>query len=290
MSSYAISSATKSISYLNAEQSKLVDERLMVIPGFSIDQLMELAGYSVAASSMSYFTQLSGCEAGKKVLVLCGPGNNGGDGLVAARHLKQFGFHPSVVYPKQGKGAIFENLVRQMIDLEIPVLQSMPASSELGDFPYALDALFGFSFKGPPREPYKTMLQSISSSSMSVVSVDVPSGWDVDKGDIHQTGFLPSAVVSLTAPKLCMHNYSGVHYVGGRFVPPTIAEELGITLADYGFNSNQFVLLSPGDAGQRAVGSVSAATGDVLVANSPSMEAAVTMKYPSQGTGDAGSV
>eukprot|EP00428_Durinskia_dybowskii_P068399 CAMPEP_0170394208 /NCGR_PEP_ID=MMETSP0117_2-20130122/21138_1 /TAXON_ID=400756 /ORGANISM="Durinskia baltica, Strain CSIRO CS-38" /LENGTH=245 /DNA_ID=CAMNT_0010650467 /DNA_START=67 /DNA_END=804 /DNA_ORIENTATION=- len=245
MSSYAISSATKSISYLNAEQSKLVDERLMVIPGFSIDQLMELAGYSVAASSMSYFTQLSGCEAGKKVLVLCGPGNNGGDGLVAARHLKQFGFHPSVVYPKQGKGAI---------------------------------------------EPYKTMLQSISSSSMSVVSVDVPSGWDVDKGDIHQTGFLPSAVVSLTAPKLCMHNYSGVHYVGGRFVPPTIAEELGITLADYGFNSNQFVLLSPGDAGQRAVGSVSAATGDVLVANSPSMEAAVTMKYPSQGTGDAGSV
>lgn len=65
--------------------------------GFSIDQLMELAGLSVACSFLRAFPLKDG---NRNVLVVCGPGNNGGDGLVAARHLAHFGYNPSVWYPK----------------------------------------------------------------------------------------------------------------------------------------------------------------------------------------------
>lgn len=205
-----------SVSYLNAVQAKTVDERLMTDPGFSIDQLMELAGLSVANSVFNYMENEKLNSNGAKIIVFCGPGNNGGDGLVAARHLKQFGCSPTIIYPKQGKSPLFVNLVQQMVDLEIPVFERLPAQSEYESFALAVDALFGFSFQGPTRQPYTDMISTMSSSKIPVVSVDLPSGWDVFRGDIHHTNFVPQAVVSFTAPKLCMRDYTGVHYVGGR--------------------------------------------------------------------------
>jgi NAD(P)H-hydrate repair Nnr-like enzyme with NAD(P)H-hydrate epimerase domain len=56
--------------------ARQIDETLMQTPGFSIDQLMELAGLSVACACFEYHKR----ERGKKVLILAGPGNNGGDG------------------------------------------------------------------------------------------------------------------------------------------------------------------------------------------------------------------
>lgn len=74
--------------YRGQDQAKAVDEELMGFLGFSIDQLMELAGLSVASSIMAEYppSQYS------RVLIVAGPGNNGGDGLVAARHLYHFGY------------------------------------------------------------------------------------------------------------------------------------------------------------------------------------------------------
>jgi hypothetical protein len=61
------------------------------------------------------------------VLLVCGPGNNGGDGLVAARHLYHFGYEAQVVYPKQPAQPLFANLVAQQEQLGIPVLRELPA-------------------------------------------------------------------------------------------------------------------------------------------------------------------
>eukprot|EP01032_Pedospumella_encystans_P010217 gene10217-11958_t len=180
------------LTYMDANLSKLVDDRLMSAPGFSIDQLMELAGYGVASAVLEYCEEFQNLgENDKNVLIFCGPGNNGGDGLVAARHLRHFGLLPTVVYPKRSN--------------------------------------------------------TLASSRIPVFSVDIPSGWDVNEGDIHDTKFVPDAVISLTAPKLCMKE-DYVHYVGGRFVPPRLAAELGLVLPDYGTNSKQFMLLNEGNA------------------------------------------
>lgn len=147
------------------------------------------------------------------MLILCGPGNNGGDGLVAARHLYHFGMEPTIVYTKPGRASIFTNLIAQLRDLDIAVLSICPP---FDDYDIVVDALFGFSFSGPVKSPYDGLIHSLASSTVPVLSVDVPSGWAVDGGDIYNTGFKPAAVISLTAPKKCMQAYDGVQYLGGR--------------------------------------------------------------------------
>jgi hydroxyethylthiazole kinase-like uncharacterized protein yjeF len=219
MASTAAFAKSGSAGFIGAQLAKDIDDRLMSSSGgFSIEQLMELAGFSVAAASLDFFQNNKHLNTrnDREVLVVCGPGNNGGDGLVAARHLQHFGFQPTVIYPKQGKGQLFVNLVKQLDNLKIPIYQEPPALESSKRFLFAVDALFGFSFTGPPRQPYSNIIQLLVESKVSVVSVDIPSGWDVENGDIHGTNFKPAAVVSLTAPKLCMRDYVGTHYVGGR--------------------------------------------------------------------------
>ena len=74
------------------EDAAKIDEELMGPLGFSVDQLMELAGLSVACSVYAEYPPSSH----KRILVIAGPGNNGGDGLVAARHLYHFGYSVEV--------------------------------------------------------------------------------------------------------------------------------------------------------------------------------------------------
>jgi NAD(P)H-hydrate epimerase len=231
-----------SISYIDAKTAQTIDEKLMNQNGFSIDQLMELAGFSVANAVHDYYTGRYGKEnpkSNRKLLIYCGPGNNGGDGLVAARHLKHFGYLPSIIYPKQGKTQLFSNLVKQCIDLEIDILSNIPSIDEMNQAQMIVDGLFGFSFSGPLRSPFDSIIQSFIQTKTPIFSIDLPSGWDVNEGDIHQTGFLPEATISLTLPKNCMKQYQKVHYVGGRFVPKSLAKEFGLTMPDYGYGPSQ---------------------------------------------------
>lgn len=70
---------------------------------FSIDQLMELAGLACAQAVYACYP----VDSFPNVLIAAGPGNQGGDGLVAARHLTHFGYSVNVWYPKQGKTELF---------------------------------------------------------------------------------------------------------------------------------------------------------------------------------------
>lgn len=213
-------SATK-VPVLSAAAAAALDEELMSQPGFSLDQLMELAGLSVAAAVEKHFS----LATHPRVLIVCGPGNNGGDGLVAARHLYHFGYSPTVVLPKRNvKVALFSNLHAQLEALGVHILENLP--EQLGaHFDVVVDAIFGFSFSGSARPPFDAILAQLRDTEVPVASVDVPSGWDVDKGDVSGAGLRPSVLISLTAPKGCAAGFSGPHYLGGRFVPPGIAHK-----------------------------------------------------------------
>jgi len=210
--------------------------------GYELAGLMELAGLSVASAVHDY---AKGNHL--RILLLCGPGNNGGDGLVAARHLKQFGHTPTIAYPKKSSGQLFDNLVKQAKNAGIQIVQDpdqainlVPQNGSSIDFDLIVDGLFGFSFTGPPRAPFDSMLSRMASSSVPVFSIDIPSGWSVDDSTPVTLGFYPSAVISLTAPKLCMKGYKGEHYLGlHKVLPPAMVEEFGLhQLAAFGSSSS----------------------------------------------------
>lgn len=81
-----------------------------------------------------------------------------------------------------------------------------------------LDAIFGFSFKGPIRAPFDAALPLLTESGLPIVSVDIPSGWDVEKGNADGVGLMPNVLVSLTAPKEGVKGFTGRHFLGGRFI------------------------------------------------------------------------
>mmetsp|Transcript_31349 Transcript_31349/g.70962 ORF Transcript_31349/g.70962 Transcript_31349/m.70962 type:complete len:285 (+) Transcript_31349:178-1032(+) len=226
--------------YLNAKDAAALDAELMSTPGFSLEQLMELAGLSVAEAVYDVLSGHEGKEDQRKkhVLLVCGPGNNGGDGLVAARHLVHFGFDATIVYPKRSPKQHFINLVKQCEDLDIPILDDVPIDSTQR-FDSVVDAIFGFSFRsGGIREPFATAIVNLvelqKKQDAVLVSVDVPSGWDVDGGDL--TGganFHPDVLISLTAPKLSARQFVGRHYIGGRFLPPALAQRYNSKMPPY---------------------------------------------------------
>ncbi|KLO15221.1 hypothetical protein SCHPADRAFT_902641 [Schizopora paradoxa] len=217
---------------------------------FSLDQLMELAGLACAQTVAKVYNK----EKYPRVLVCCGPGNQGGDGLVAARHLSQFGYAPVLFMPKPGGKDIYKRLQTQCANMSISLLPNedpiVSLSTSLQSTDVILDAIFGFSFKPPVRAPFDAVLPLIAQSGKPIVSVDIPSGWDVEKGKISVAtkevssagqvggdkefeGLDPDVLISLTGPKLGVKQFAGRHFLGGRFVSKAMEEKFELNLPEY---------------------------------------------------------
>ncbi|KAH9826189.1 NAD(P)H-hydrate epimerase [Teratosphaeria destructans] len=230
---------------LGSKAAAALDEELMSTGAFSIDQLMELAGLSVAQAMYA----LSPPTKSPNLLIACGPGNNGGDGLVAARHLKHFGYKPSVYWPKQGKAELYGRLRKQLEQLKVPFTEDFVSAAGKSD--WVIDAIFGFSFSGEVREPFPAVINALAESKVPVLAVDAPSSWNIEEGPPKEgpgQGYNPDALISLTAPKPLVKWFNGRHFVGGRFVDEEIAEKYGFDVPPYQ-GSEQIVEL--GSQGQK---------------------------------------
>ena len=132
------------------------------------------------------------------VLVLCGPGNNGGDGWVIARHLQIRGIKVKVGLvcdpgKYRGDAAIHWQIARA---LEIPTVQCPPdctveqVSQLISDhfqgerLPWVVDAMLGTGAKGPPRQHMLPVIEAVNRSEWRCLAVDLPSGLDADQGVI----------------------------------------------------------------------------------------------------------
>ena len=254
----AMHSTSTRYSYLNQSEAQQIDVDLMSPRlGFSIYQLMELAGLSCASAIREEYPPTTH----PAVLVLCGPGNNGGDGLVCARHLHQFGYpNVQVSYPKfKAENELYNGLVTQLKSLGLSFVDTDEATRliKARETNVVVDAMFGFSFTGVPREPFATLISATAGAlqdgdrpgnNFAVACIDVPSGFHVEDGDVHGLYPVhPHMLISLTAPKLCAKTFRGnVHYLGGRFVPPAIAEKYNLVLPLYP-GTSQCVKITNGD-------------------------------------------
>lgn len=154
---------------------------------------------------------------------------------MCARHLLYYGYRPVVVYPKPNTRTPFlGQLVQQLAAHGIAVESALPPDL-LASCAFVVDAIFGYSFRPPVRGVFADIIAAVNASAKPVLAVDVPSGWDVEAGPLPDTVAVAhcAVCVSLSAPKLCVARALPAgcrHYLGGRFVPPCLAQKMGLDL------------------------------------------------------------
>ena len=222
--------------YLNAKSAAALDEELMDSQqyGFTQLQLAELSGLAYAQAAHLYMQDELKTDK-KEVVVVCGPGNNGVEGFVTARHLQQFGYKPTIYFPKPQFGVdIFDKQVRQAKVGGIPITLKKTDWPELKQRDNALiiDAMFGHSCQDMKK--FKSQFQNViddlkemqeGGSSTKILALDIPSDWGTEVCNVY--GAFPDALVSIVAPKLSAQYFKGPHYLGGRFVPEEALEKYG---------------------------------------------------------------
>lgn len=238
MSASKVTKASWSV--LTASRALALDQKLMGDElSFTLEQLVEMAGFGVAQAIAKQYPR---AVARSRVSVLVGPGNNGLDGLVAARWLKTFGYADcAVCMPVASKRALASALVRQNAAAGVRTLDDAALRARLREATsddIVVDALFGFSFQGTIREPFAGLMgavQAARASLKALVAVDVPSGLAVDATtlDAGERASMPDMLVSLTAPKPCSTLVYGHHWLGGRFVPQLLLDEYELFAPPY---------------------------------------------------------
>jgi NAD(P)H-hydrate epimerase len=153
------------------------------------------------------------------VVLVCGSGNNGGDGLVAARHLTTRAVRCTVVYfqrPTQPDPALNFTILEKM---KIPRVawERLPAARRqalLRQADVIVDAIFGTGLSRDVQEPHKTAIKEMNRSGTPVVSVDIPSGMHADTGEPMGACIRAQQTVTLALPKMAFKRTASRRYTG----------------------------------------------------------------------------
>jgi ADP-dependent NAD(P)H-hydrate dehydratase / NAD(P)H-hydrate epimerase len=210
---------------LTAAEMGAADRRTAEEFGVPLGDLMEAAGGAVAGFCLRQYW------AASVVTVLCGKGNNGGDGFVAARVLAGAGWTVRVVLlgrmdEVKGEAAVAlgrlrgeasDVVVREVVDED----GLKGCGDVLGDAELLIDAVVGTGFKPPLRGLAAGLREIVEGLDVPVVAVDVPSGWDSDSmRETAESAYRADAVVTFTAPKMA-HVFG--HLTRGTFGPVVVA-------------------------------------------------------------------
>ncbi len=213
--------------------------------GLSGAVLMENAARSVAAEALR---MLGSRGAGRRVLIFCGPGNNGGDGLAAARHLHNAGATVAVVLAfdaaraRLSAEAAMNLRCAERMGLErIEVADAAAAARFMAaDGPppnLIIDALLGTGSGSAPRPPMDALIEWINASPAPVLSVDVPSGLDAQCGRASGACVRAEVTVALAGIKRGFlegeaRPFLGEMVIGDIGCPRALVERLGAPAAD----------------------------------------------------------
>jgi NAD(P)H-hydrate epimerase len=199
---------------VTASQMREMDRRASEEFGVSGLELMERAGIAVFLIGREML------GARKRVLVLCGKGNNGGDGFVAARLLRREGYPVQVwlassVDSLRGDAKVnYERAVRS----GVPIRESATASSPLPDADLIIDALLGTGLASEVREPVRSLIEAANASGRPILAVDLPSGLNSDTGRVCGVSIRAAKTVTFALPKIGMAQYPGMKLVGELIV------------------------------------------------------------------------
>ena len=187
---------------LTPEQAVELD-RATQARGLAAELLMERAGRAVARAAVD----LCGGVYGRRAVVVCGKGNNGGDGLVAARYLSRWGMRVSVAMvepPDALREPAASNVLRLRgeSDARLIAYSAVSLARELARADVAIDALFGTGFRGIPENGWAEAIVALNACDAEVLAVDIPSGVSGETGAVEGEAVRADLTVTFGAAKI----------------------------------------------------------------------------------------
>lgn len=187
---------------LTAEQTRLA-ENIAIKSGISGERLMENAGAAATRVVKEHFNIDK-----KRIIIVAGQGNNGGDGFVVARKLKEYGARVSVLLTMgiavtQDSSLMLNRAVQAGVTIlnyydDINLSNNLIGSADL-----IIDAIFGIGFHGAPDRELSVIIDCINKSSAKVISLDLPSGVCCNDGQVHGSAVKAELTVSFIGYKPC---------------------------------------------------------------------------------------
>lgn len=258
-------------------------EAAAVAAGATEAQLMEEAGLAVAQEAW----MLLGTLEGRRIVVLVGPGSNGGDGIVAGRHLFDWGADVALAIPRERHdNTLIDELTPREITIlrgeDDPTLAHFDAAMSTADL--VIDALLGIGQKRPlaDDEPLTIALDRLRAARTGhmppkVVAVDLPTGVGADSGTVDPHTVIPDLTVTFGFPKVGMYQAPGSSAVGRVQVvdigiPHDAQDTVGLELATARW-ARTVVPRRPEDANKGTFGRVLVVGGSTRYIGAPRLAA-----------------
>jgi NAD(P)H-hydrate epimerase len=210
------------IPFIATQQMVEVDRLMIEEYNIQLIQMMENAGRNLAELSRR---MLDGDVRAKRIAVLCGAGNNGGGGMVAARHLHNWGAEIAlkVLSPREK----LKNIpVHQFQILEIMGI-SDEETIDLGAMDLVIDAMIGYGLTGDPRGTIAVWISQVNDAARPVLALDTPSGLNTTTGIPGTPCIRATATMTLALPKIGLMTPQALFFVGDLYladigVPPEL--------------------------------------------------------------------
>lgn len=210
--------------------SQMMEVDRLMIEEYQIEliQMMENAGRNLAEFARR---ELDGQFAGSSITCLCGAGNNGGGGLVAARHLHNWGARVNVVL------AFETSRLKEVPAHQYNILTQMGVDNitdpYLAEQDLIIDALIGYGLRGYPRQPVAGWIEKANDSGSSILALDAPSGLDTTTGIPGNPCIKAKATLTLALPKTGLMTSESKDCVGDLYladisVPRELYQRMGI--------------------------------------------------------------
>ena len=194
---------------VTATEMAKIDKIAITEFGINLLQMMELAGYQLAQLATDYI------HKDGKILIMVGTGHNGGGGLVAAKHLYNWGFSPSVHLISPDIKPVSLHQLDILSKTSINILQEKPNFAE---FDLLVDEILGYNVQGNVDETVKEIINAANSSDRKILSLDIPSGLNSNTGSPFGTSIKATATLTLAAPKIGLLKKEATVFVGKLYL------------------------------------------------------------------------
>ncbi|HPQ53178.1 MAG TPA: NAD(P)H-hydrate dehydratase [Spirochaetota bacterium] len=261
-----------------AEEMQRIDRYAIETMGIPGEVLMGFAGKAAAEIVTDYAGE------GSRVAVVCGCGNNGGDGFVIAYLLRNSGYDTEIFLAGAEEkispsSRIYYNVcVNSDIPLRVIAGDSVPDDIDFSEFDIVVDSMFGTGFTGSPRGAAGELIALINRSGSVVISIDLPSGLPSNGGSPEGAVVQADCTVTMGLPKLSCVTYPGLRYTGDLHVADigfpaflTESDDLKMELVDDEYARQRLGLRRETDTHKGAAGHL------LLVGGFDGMEGAIML-------------